>query len=66
MTDLSGVDPAEEDNFTRLTGLWFLFSTIWSICASVNEDGRKKIDAYIRELEGTIPNQWSGASGKRS
>lgn len=31
------------------------FSLIWSICATVNEEGRKKMDAYIRELEGVFP-----------
>lgn len=56
-TKENGVDPADEDNFSRLCELWFLFSTIWSVCASVDEDSRKKIDAFIRELEGTIPNK---------
>ena len=56
-TKENGVDPADEDNFSRLTELWFLFSTIWSVCASVDEDSRRKIDAFIRELEGTIPNK---------
>ncbi len=56
-TKENGVDPADEDNFTRLTELWFLFATIWSVCASVDEDSRRKIDAFIRELEGTIPNK---------
>ncbi|CAF1063283.1 unnamed protein product [Rotaria sordida] len=56
-TKENGVDPSDEDNFSRLTELWFLFSTIWSVCASVDEDSRKKIDTFIRELEGTIPNK---------
>ena len=30
---------------------------IWSLCCSVDEDGRKKIDNYIRELEGSFPNK---------
>lgn len=30
-------------------------SSIWSICASVNEEGREKIDKYIREMEGAFP-----------
>ena len=30
---------------------------IWSLCCSVDEDGRKKIDNYIREMEGTFPNK---------
>ncbi|CAF0978027.1 unnamed protein product [Adineta ricciae] len=56
-TKENDVDPAQEDNFSRLTELFFLFSTIWSVCASVDEESRKKIDTFIRELEGTIPNK---------
>jgi dynein heavy chain len=28
---------------------------IWSICGSLNEDGKKKIDVYIRRLENVFP-----------
>ena len=35
--------------------LWFLFSLIWSICASVDEDSRKKMDNFLREIEGQFP-----------
>lgn len=28
---------------------------IWSVCAVVNEDGRKKIDAFLRSSEKTFP-----------
>lgn len=37
--------------------LWFIFSLIWSVCASVDEDGRKKMDKFLREREGTFPNK---------
>lgn len=37
--------------------LWFTFSLIWSVCASVDEDGRKKMDNFLREMEGTFPNK---------
>ena len=30
---------------------------LWSVCASVDEEGRKKIDNYLRELEGSFPNK---------
>nr|XP_022345562.1 dynein heavy chain 2, axonemal-like isoform X2 [Crassostrea virginica] len=53
----NGVDPNDSENFTRMVELWFQFCMIWSICASVDEDGRKKIDNYIREMEGTFPNK---------
>lgn len=28
---------------------------IWSLCASVNEDGRLKMDKFIREIESLFP-----------
>lgn len=37
--------------------LWFIFSLIWSICASVDEDGRKKMDNFLREMDDTFPNK---------
>ena len=48
----NGVDARGEEYFARMTEMWFLFSVIWSIGASVDEDGRRRLDAFIRELEG--------------
>ncbi|XP_064639639.1 dynein axonemal heavy chain 2-like isoform X2 [Lineus longissimus] len=53
----NGVDPNDPDNYVRMIELLFQFCMIWSICCSVDEDGRKKIDNYIREMEGTFPNK---------
>lgn len=36
----------------RLIEMYFVFCLIWSIGASVNDDGRKKIDIIFREIEG--------------
>lgn len=44
-----------EDSYPRMIELWFLFSLIWSICASVDEDSRKKMDNFLREIEGQFP-----------
>ena len=44
-----------EDSYSRMIELWFLFSLIWSICASVDEDSRKKMDNFLREIEGQFP-----------
>ncbi|KAJ8964946.1 hypothetical protein NQ314_004501 [Rhamnusium bicolor] len=33
----------------------FFFSLIWSVCCTTDEDGRRKLDAYIREKEGVFP-----------
>ncbi|XP_061138372.1 dynein axonemal heavy chain 2 [Syngnathus typhle] len=46
---------SDEENLGRVVELWFTFSLIWSICASVNEEGRKKMDTFLRELDGTFP-----------
>ena len=56
-TKENGVDPPGDENFSRMCEMWFLFCIIWSIGASVDEDGRKRLDAFIRELEGTFPNK---------
>ncbi|ESP04959.1 hypothetical protein LOTGIDRAFT_184938 [Lottia gigantea] len=53
----NGVDSHDSENYIRMIELWFQFCMIWSICCSVDEDGRKKIDNYIREMEGTFPNK---------
>lgn len=28
---------------------------IWSLCASVDEEGRKKMDNFLREIENSFP-----------
>lgn len=53
----NGVDPNDQENFVRMVELWFQFCLIWSICAPVDEEGRKKLDNYVREMEGTFPNK---------
>nr|XP_057923809.1 dynein axonemal heavy chain 2 isoform X2 [Doryrhamphus excisus] len=49
------VNMSDKENLCRIVQLWFTFSLIWSICASVDEDGRKKMDNFLRELDGTFP-----------
>ncbi|XP_044040597.1 dynein axonemal heavy chain 2-like isoform X2 [Siniperca chuatsi] len=54
-TSSNGVHSSDTENLGRMVELWFIFSLIWSICASVDEDGRKKMDNFLREMEGTFP-----------
>ncbi|KAJ0006370.1 hypothetical protein NQD34_013643, partial [Periophthalmus magnuspinnatus] len=54
-TSENGINVSDAENLERMVELWFIFSLIWSIGASVNEDGRKKIDNFLRELEDTFP-----------
>ncbi|XP_036403568.1 dynein heavy chain 2, axonemal [Megalops cyprinoides] len=56
-TPENGVIPSDTEHYGRMVELWFIFSLIWSICASVDEDGRKMIDNFLREIEGTFPNK---------
>lgn len=51
------VNPADSENYVTMVELTFVFSMIWSVCASVDEEGRKKIDSYLREIEGSFPNK---------
>ncbi|KAK7909361.1 hypothetical protein WMY93_014045 [Mugilogobius chulae] len=54
-TAQNGINVSDTEHLDRMVELWFTFSLIWSIGASVNEDGRKKMDNFLRELEGTFP-----------
>ncbi|XP_017886409.1 dynein heavy chain 2, axonemal [Ceratina calcarata] len=45
----------DTDMFANICRIWFFFCVIWSICASVNEEGRFRVDNFIRELEGSFP-----------
>ncbi|XP_040308873.1 dynein axonemal heavy chain 2 [Herpailurus yagouaroundi] len=56
-TPENGVNPADSENYVTMVELTFVFSMIWSVCASVDEEGREKIDSYLREIEGSFPNK---------
>ncbi|XP_029769486.1 dynein heavy chain 2, axonemal [Terrapene carolina triunguis] len=56
-TPENGVNPADGENYTTVVEMYFIFSMIWSVCAAVDEEGRKKIDSYLREMEGSFPNK---------
>ena len=54
-TKENGIDVNDKDSIEEMAKLWFLFCMIWSVCASVDEPGRLKINAFIREMEGIFP-----------
>uniref|UniRef100_G1MEZ7 Dynein axonemal heavy chain 2 n=1 Tax=Ailuropoda melanoleuca TaxID=9646 RepID=G1MEZ7_AILME len=56
-TPENGVNPADGENFVSMVEMTFVFSMIWSVCASVDEEGRKRIDSCLREMEGSFPNK---------
>ncbi|XP_069776189.1 dynein axonemal heavy chain 2 isoform X3 [Narcine bancroftii] len=53
----NGVNPADPDNYMHMVSMVFVFSLIWSVCASVDEDGRKKMDNFLREMDGSFPSK---------
>ncbi|XP_048653960.1 dynein axonemal heavy chain 2 isoform X2 [Marmota marmota marmota] len=53
----NGMNPADSEYYVTMVEMTFVFSMIWSVCASVDEEGRKKIDSYLREVEGSFPNK---------
>ena len=55
-TKENGVDPADED-YARMQETWFVYSVVWSIGATVDEDSRKKMDQAIREIDASFPTK---------
>ncbi|KAJ4429793.1 hypothetical protein ANN_21997 [Periplaneta americana] len=51
----NGLDASDESLFENMSKMWFLFCLVWSVCASVDENGRKKLDNIIREMESIFP-----------
>ncbi|VVC43185.1 Dynein heavy chain, domain-2,Dynein heavy chain domain,Dynein heavy chain, domain-1,Dynein heavy chain, P- [Cinara cedri] len=43
------------NQYKLLIKIWFIFCMIWSICGCMNEDGKRKIDVYIRGIENVFP-----------
>ena len=52
VTEENGCISADSENFAKMIEFWFIFCLIWSVCASVDEESRKKMDNHIREVEG--------------
>ncbi|CAL7938030.1 unnamed protein product [Xylocopa violacea] len=55
-TPENGVEfTGDVDMFANICKMWFFFCMIWSLFASVNEEGRFRVDNYMREIEGSFP-----------
>lgn len=54
-TKQNGIEGTTFEELEPITKLWFLFCLIWSVCATVDEAGRFKIDSFVREMEGIFP-----------
>lgn len=54
-TTENGLDITNDDAVETMGKMWFFFCLIWSVCAIVDLEGRRKIDCFIREMEGIFP-----------
>ncbi|KAJ7527535.1 hypothetical protein O6H91_16G059900 [Diphasiastrum complanatum] len=54
-TPENGVSPQQGESYVSMIETWFLFVLIWSIGASVDEEGRKMFDLFLRELDPRFP-----------
>ncbi|RLN66518.1 hypothetical protein BBP00_00002156 [Phytophthora kernoviae] len=43
------------DKFAVAVEKWFLFCMTWSVMAAANEDGRKKFDFFLRDIDSVYP-----------
>lgn len=53
-TPAAGSTPPTDDggaSGNSLVEMWFLFCLIWGIGGPLDEDGRKKFDAFMREMD---------------
>lgn len=54
---ISQINVSDTEHLGVMVELWFVFSLIWSICASVDEAGRKRIDNFLREMDCNFPGK---------
>ncbi|GMH41208.1 hypothetical protein BSKO_09118 [Bryopsis sp. KO-2023] len=51
-----GCDSQEAEHFPLMIEMWFLFAIIWGIGGPLDEVGRKKFDAFMREMDTRYPS----------
>ena len=50
-----GLDPSDGETYVPMIEFTFLYCLIWSVGASVDNEGRKKFDMFLREQEPRFP-----------
>jgi dynein heavy chain, axonemal len=50
-TTANGITPDPSPDSSKLVSMWFVFSLVWSVGGAVDEEGRRKIDSFLRENE---------------
>lgn len=53
---LNWENPKKDDLYWSLLEKWFTFSLVWSVGATVNEEGRNFIDYHMRDIESMFPH----------
>ncbi|CAM9353290.1 unnamed protein product [Choristocarpus tenellus] len=51
---VSGLEK-DQEGYLGLAEKWFIFSMVWSVMAAANEEGRKKLDSFLRDVEAQFP-----------
>jgi dynein heavy chain len=46
------------DVFAHMVEMWFIFSIIWGLGGSLDEEGRKKFDGFMRYLACCLMPTW--------
>jgi len=54
--NLSFENAKKDEVYYTMLEKWFAFSLIWSVGASVNEEGRNLFDSQMRDIESMFPN----------
>lgn len=54
-TPENGVDPANPEECVAVLEMWFQFCLMWGVGGPLDEDGRRKFDAFMREQNPTFP-----------
>ncbi|KAM3621055.1 uncharacterized protein V6R79_005381 [Siganus canaliculatus] len=54
-TSKNGVNTSDTESLGTMVNLWFIFSLIWSICASVDEAGRMEMNYFLQGMVPSLP-----------
>jgi dynein heavy chain len=53
----NGLDPKDDDTYLDMVQKFFVFSLIWSVGATIEEEGRNKMDMLFREFDPQFPSK---------
>ena len=53
----SGLDKTDAENYASMLELTFVYCLVWSVGASLDDESRKKFDAFVRENDNRVPSK---------